>query len=725
VCGENLGALSHHQVASWRARHIGFVFQLYNLLPTLTAERNVELPLLLTPLSRAERKRHAETALRMVGLARPPGRAPAHRRRVARAVKHILKRQDGTGNDDDLAPNGQMIHHGCGRFPGESAERCGKTTIICIHAGLPGLRWIMGEAIERGKSGVNALKYKQALTLGLFTILSAAVSAQPRYQPPAGTRLHYLAFSGSNDLPPPFVAVDFVYGPGEGKRDFRWWQLEVRANTKPDAAPLLVLRALASADPLAEKQRHVEFARYQLRIPETGETYEYRDSDAGGALLPGWADFERHLLPHPASNTERKDGAAETCQYLGQLLSLARITIRADEPWSPWANIKRLDLHREMLVGNDRDFKDSEGHRLASSNTNDYTYVPLTEEDYRTAIEAGMNLFPVTAQHEAWVRSEPVFYLRDAIGDPALRYPADLYRANYLGYVMFVDEPASLILNRQDLRLAARYSSDLSTLFEMWTRASYLSADNYGVWRLEAALRRKGINLGDMRLTQSDFPTWDSYPESTYYEMKSGVAGIVMEGRFNVAAFDARVLTVTGLPWKHTPLQLLKFDYALMRGGTRPFGKFWGTAIYGQCDPVIAPLALTTAYDMGARYFWFWTSDHAHHLPWNEQISLARALKQYAAQNPRPSIALPQPKRDTVIAIPNGYFLSLQDFQWNKGGDPERREAGEKYQRVFQRALTAVHQCFDRGEDFDITINDGHGLEGYRRIIKIDDKNAR
>jgi len=55
-------------LADWRGRHVGFVFQWYNLLPVLTAERNVELPLLLTHLSRAERKRHVDTALGVVGL---------------------------------------------------------------------------------------------------------------------------------------------------------------------------------------------------------------------------------------------------------------------------------------------------------------------------------------------------------------------------------------------------------------------------------------------------------------------------------------------------------------------------------------------------------------------------------------------------------------------------------------------------------------------------------
>src|SRR2546423_4545234 len=68
IDGERVEDLSDHKLAGWRARHIGFVFQLYNLLPVLTAERNVELPLLLTHLSKAERNKHVETALGIVGL---------------------------------------------------------------------------------------------------------------------------------------------------------------------------------------------------------------------------------------------------------------------------------------------------------------------------------------------------------------------------------------------------------------------------------------------------------------------------------------------------------------------------------------------------------------------------------------------------------------------------------------------------------------------------------
>jgi putative ABC transport system ATP-binding protein len=69
VGGVDISRMSGAALSRWRSQHIGFVFQLYNLLPVLTAERNVELPLLLTRLSKAQRRKHVEVALKVVGLA--------------------------------------------------------------------------------------------------------------------------------------------------------------------------------------------------------------------------------------------------------------------------------------------------------------------------------------------------------------------------------------------------------------------------------------------------------------------------------------------------------------------------------------------------------------------------------------------------------------------------------------------------------------------------------
>jgi putative ABC transport system ATP-binding protein len=68
VAGDEITSMSRRRLTTWRARHVGFVFQAYNLIPVLSAFRNVELPLLLTPLAKAERRQHVEAALRIVGL---------------------------------------------------------------------------------------------------------------------------------------------------------------------------------------------------------------------------------------------------------------------------------------------------------------------------------------------------------------------------------------------------------------------------------------------------------------------------------------------------------------------------------------------------------------------------------------------------------------------------------------------------------------------------------
>jgi putative ABC transport system ATP-binding protein len=140
VGGRDLTRASSRELARWRARHVGFVFQFYNLLPVLTAARNVELPLLLTNLSRAARKRHVEAALELVGLADRTDHYPSQlsggeeqRVGIARAIV----------NDPSLLlcdePTGDLDRQTAGEFLDLIAalnRRHGKTVIMVTHDAL-------------------------------------------------------------------------------------------------------------------------------------------------------------------------------------------------------------------------------------------------------------------------------------------------------------------------------------------------------------------------------------------------------------------------------------------------------------------------------------------------------------------------------------------------------------------------------------------------------------
>ena len=560
------------------------------------------------------------------------------------------------------------------------------------------------------------------LVFGLVWMSSVHCSAGEA-SPTAGTHGHYAVLTATPGQLPPFEAVDVLYGPREDVAGVShlWWQLEVRAKDSADARPLLQLRALTREDPVQAVAGNLSFARYLLRIPETAETLEYRTARSAEALLPGWRDFRKYFIPRRASGAGSQRAMPETCLFLGHVLTLRHAG--QNVAWEPWKDVKTLELDREVLVGTGRGFKDREGHRLPQKpQRQNYQYVAFTPEDYRVMIGAGINLYTVSPAQEQFVRSEAVFYLRGEGGTPPLRYPADLYRSNYLGPVMFMDEPTIIMVGDKLIHNSLRYFSDAAALISARVRAGYHSSGNYGSYCLEETLRRRGVNFGDMRLQQHDYPSWETIYETAHYQMEGGLNGIVHEGRYQLAPFDAAVSRWLGDGRRHTANDLLRYHFAFLRGGTRPFGKFWGTSIYGQCDPEIAREAVTLAYDMGARYVWFWTSDHDHHVPWPEQLDLARRLKSHARAHPRRSIYGPPPVLDKAIVIPYGYFPSLENLWWVRVLDPQgANEAAGKYRRLMQETLRAYHEALDRNEDFDFAIDTGKEPAGYRKLVRVRD----
>ena len=137
VEGQRIDEMSSGQLSNWRSRHVGFVFQFYNLMPMLSAQKNVELPLLLTALSAAQRKRNAEIALELVGLKergrhRPAELSGGQQQRVAIARAIV---SDPTFLICD-EPTGDLDRHSAEEILGllqELNRQHGKTIVMVTH----------------------------------------------------------------------------------------------------------------------------------------------------------------------------------------------------------------------------------------------------------------------------------------------------------------------------------------------------------------------------------------------------------------------------------------------------------------------------------------------------------------------------------------------------------------------------------------------------------------
>src|SRR6186713_267381 len=154
INGSDIGAMSEGQRAGWRAQNIGFVFQTYNLMPVLTAVENVELPLLLTKLSAAERRKRAEIALRVVGLEGRMGHYPRQlsggqeqRVTIARAIvtdPKIIVADEPTGDLDRESANDIL------NLLGRLNTELGKTIVMVTHDPAAAERATVCHRLDKG-----------------------------------------------------------------------------------------------------------------------------------------------------------------------------------------------------------------------------------------------------------------------------------------------------------------------------------------------------------------------------------------------------------------------------------------------------------------------------------------------------------------------------------------------------------------------------------------------
>jgi putative ABC transport system ATP-binding protein len=169
VDGDEITHMSASKLTEWRARHVGFIFQMYNLIPVLTAFQNVELPLLLTKLSKSERRKHVETALSVVGLADRMGHYPRQlsggqeqRVTIARAIVSdptFLLCDEPTGDLDRKSADDVMA------LVDQLVGKYGKTVLMVTHDPVVAARSHTTLHLEKGVL-VEASKIEQGVVAG-------------------------------------------------------------------------------------------------------------------------------------------------------------------------------------------------------------------------------------------------------------------------------------------------------------------------------------------------------------------------------------------------------------------------------------------------------------------------------------------------------------------------------------------------------------------------------
>jgi hypothetical protein len=514
------------------------------------------------------------------------------------------------------------------------------------------------------------------------------------------TAQYAIAGAVENDKPAVTKVTLTIIGPATGGVE---WQMDASLATGATFA----VRAVSEYAPMTAPTGAGRFVRYLFR-DSRGKVTEYRNSLTGKALLPQF-HFAESFLPTYQRATPLLKGFAVSGQYIGHIATLGRVG--EAQPPAEWKVDFTINLNPEMSVSILWPTKDD---GTGQNKDHEYRYLPYSEQDFIDIIAAGCNTIGApSAKDRSIIQDRSVFFFM------APQFPEDFYRSNYCGMDQFTDEPGIRMVFMGNIPAQANtHPAQVADFLVNRLRGMYgQEGTPYTLHHAVKAL----TPMGALDLRVDGIPCWETAYKMAFYEMAGGSGGIVHEGRYQRETEGWEPTSLFGPTLVIKPEQMLQCHNAVMRGAARAFGRHWGVSIYGQCNPKLRELALTVAYDMGAKWLWFWTADHDHHLPHAEKLRLIKAITEYAKAHPRRPLDELRDGAKTAIVFPYGYSFSFTGLWGNEAFDLGRlNRYGIPYREVVAAGAWEGILCATRGEDFDFTVeHDGLDKLGYRRIVRV------
>jgi hypothetical protein len=472
-------------------------------------------------------------------------------------------------------------------------------------------------------------------------------------------------------------------------------------------------------------------ARYILQEGDS-EPLEFRDRFTGEAVLPVLGAW-RYLIPRAAEYIPSGAIFPQQVKYLGHTYLLDGLEDSAvvAEP----LDARVLELLPDVLIGTAHNTRQKDETRRYDGS--DYELVRLTKDDYNEMIDAGINCLRVDAEQARWIDRRNVFYW--GIGGNDVSYPECLYLSNYLGPGIFMDEPA---VCTRDYVIRPRLEKDeefrktltpqivLEEFQNYFHRAKYEGAPTN---LLKGLAARPDVDLGDMEFLQQNLFSWETMISSAMYQLKEGEGGPPSAMVFEP---PGRVGTLRTLPEINmtygcqipvdNPKNLADIIYGFLRGAARLADKSWGMSIYGQVDRADAFWFQTHAYDLGARFFFYWDAYELACVPYSEYLALSRNLRAHVESHPYRDLKKLKEAGEVAILLPPGYNLGHVHLGrgnlWGLGElnlERSNRE-GVKYRVVMSNFFTEIERCIRLGVAYDLLWDlEGLNLSGYREVVRI------